>query len=137
MCPVARASEIFAERWTPLILREILAGRQHFNEIQQGLHRISPSVLGARLRALERAGVVERAPNPSGRGSTYRLTESGDAIGIRGQTAWISLRKSGKLAVIDLAKRSVVTYLDVAPAARSINPANCAGCAVHGVTVRP
>lgn len=59
-----------------------------------------------------------------------------DAIGIRGGTAWVSLRKSGKLAVIDLAKGAVVTYLDVAPAAESINPANCGGCAVHGVTVR-
>src|SRR5713226_8899472 len=41
-CPVARASEVFAERWTPLILRELLAGRYHFSEILKGLHRISP-----------------------------------------------------------------------------------------------
>lgn len=59
-----------------------------------------------------------------------------DAIGIRGETAWVSLRRSGKLAVIDLVKRAVVTYLDLAPPADSINPANCAGCALHGVAVR-
>jgi DNA-binding HxlR family transcriptional regulator len=99
MCPVARASEIFAERWTPLILREILAGRQHFNEIQQGLHRISPSVLGARLRALEQAGIIERGPNPSGRGHTYHLTKCGadlgelvEALGVWGQR-WLELRR--------------------------------------------
>lgn len=99
MCPVARASEIFAERWTPLILREILAGRRHFSEIQQGLHRISPSILSARLRMLERVGVLERGPSPSGRGHTYHLTESGaqlgdlvEALGAWGQR-WLELRR--------------------------------------------
>lgn len=80
-CPVARASEIFAERWTPLILREIRAGHHHFSEILKGLHRVSPSVLGQRLRNLERVGVVEARPNPSGRGSTYHLTEAGRQLG--------------------------------------------------------
>lgn len=76
-CPVARASEIFAERWTPLILREIGAGHHHFSEILKGLHRASPSVLGQRLRNLERMGIVELHANHSGRGSTYHLTEAG------------------------------------------------------------
>lgn len=80
-CPVARASEIFAERWTPLILREIRAGHHHFSEILKGLHRVSPSVLGQRLRSLERVGVIETRPNPSGRGSTYHLTEAGRQLG--------------------------------------------------------
>ncbi|TMC82631.1 MAG: helix-turn-helix transcriptional regulator [Chloroflexi bacterium] len=61
-CPIARASEIFAERWTPLILREVMAGRSHFSEILKGLHSISPSMLGTRLRSLERAGVIETRP---------------------------------------------------------------------------
>lgn len=96
-CPVARASEIFAERWTPLILREIRAGNHHFSEILKGLHRVSPSVLGQRLRNLERVGVVETQPNPSGRGSTYHLTESGvqlasviEALGVWGQR-WLQI----------------------------------------------
>lgn len=76
-CPVARASEIFAERWTPLILRELGAGHNHFSEILKGLHRASPSVLGQRLKSLERAGVVQARPNPAGRGSTYHLTDAG------------------------------------------------------------
>ena len=97
-CPVARASEIFAERWTPLVLRELLAGHHHFSEIQKGLHRISPSLLGQRLRSLERVAVIETRPNPTGRGSTYHLTEAGSqlaelvgALGIWGQN-WLDLQ---------------------------------------------
>lgn len=96
-CPVARASEIFAERWTPLILREIRAGHHHFTEILRGLHRVSPSVLGQRLRNLERVGVIETRPNPTGRGSTYHLTEAGrqlaeviQALGVWGQR-WLEI----------------------------------------------
>jgi len=89
-CPIARASEIFAERWTPLILREIMAGRCHFSEILKGLHSISPSMLGTRLRSLERAGVIETRPNVSGRGSTYHLTEAGSHLAelVRGLGIW-------------------------------------------------
>lgn len=89
-CPVARASEIFAERWTPLILREINAGQHHFGEILKGLHRASPSVLGQRLRRLESVGVIEARPNPIGRGSTYHLTEAGRELAqlIPGLGAW-------------------------------------------------
>lgn len=98
-CPVARAAEIFAERWTPLILREVRAGRHHFGEIMKGLHRISPSMLGQRLNRLERAGVLETRPNPGGRGSTYHLTESGAQLaelvvplGVWGQE-WLELER--------------------------------------------
>jgi len=89
-CPVARASEIFAQRWTPLILREIMAGRHHFSEVLKGLHSISPSMLGQRLRSLERNGVIETRPNPSGRGSTYHLTEAGSQLAelVRGLGVW-------------------------------------------------
>lgn len=76
-CPVALASEVLAERWTPLILRELLLGRHRFNELQQGVGGISQSLLVQRLRTLEAAGVVERAPNPAGRGSEYHLTAAG------------------------------------------------------------
>ena len=59
-CPVARASEILADRWTPLIVRELLAGSQHFNQIERGLPGISRSLLVSRLRHLEDRGVIER-----------------------------------------------------------------------------
>ncbi len=59
-CPVARACEILADRWTPLIVRELLFGSRHFNELQRGLPGISRSLLVARLRHLEDSGVIER-----------------------------------------------------------------------------
>jgi DNA-binding HxlR family transcriptional regulator len=59
-CPVARAAEIVADRWTLLILREPLAGSRHFNEIHRGLPGISRSLLVSRLRHLEDGAVVER-----------------------------------------------------------------------------
>jgi DNA-binding beta-propeller fold protein YncE len=58
-----------------------------------------------------------------------------DAIAVRGDTVFVSLRASGKLAVVK-ANQQTVTYLDISAPAE-FNPANCAGCAVHGVTVRP
>jgi DNA-binding HxlR family transcriptional regulator len=76
-CPIARASEIFADRWTPLIIRELLAGVCHFNDLDRGLPGISRGLLAERLRRLERTGVVERRPLPSARGSEYVLTEAG------------------------------------------------------------
>ena len=64
-CPVARASEILADRWTPLIVRELLAGSQHFNEIERGLPGISRSLLVSRLRHLEDRGVIQRHHLPA------------------------------------------------------------------------
>jgi DNA-binding HxlR family transcriptional regulator len=59
-CLVARASEILADRWTPLIERELILGSDRFNEIERGLRGIFRSPLASRLRGLEDAGVVER-----------------------------------------------------------------------------
>jgi DNA-binding HxlR family transcriptional regulator len=75
-CPVARASEVMAERWTPLILRELLAGSRHFNDLKRGLPGISRSLLASRLRHLEDRGVVER--RASGQSVDYLLTEAGE-----------------------------------------------------------
>jgi DNA-binding HxlR family transcriptional regulator len=74
-CPVARAAEIFADRWTPLIVRELLAGSLQFNRIERGLPGISRSLLAARLRHLEDAGVVER--RETAHAVEYHLTEAG------------------------------------------------------------
>ncbi len=81
ICPVAMASEVFANRWTPLILRELLSGSRRFNEIQRGLPLVSRSLLVRRLRALESAGVVQALPLPGERAREYRLTESGREFG--------------------------------------------------------
>jgi DNA-binding HxlR family transcriptional regulator len=80
-CPVARASEVLAERWTPIILRDMLDGASTFTEIAAGSPGISRTLLATRLRALRRAGVVSATPNPSGRGSRYHLTEAGKDLG--------------------------------------------------------
>ncbi|HEX7082397.1 MAG TPA: helix-turn-helix domain-containing protein [Gammaproteobacteria bacterium] len=76
-CPVALASEVLAERWTLLVVRELLAGTHRFNEIRRGVPRMSATLLKQRLRALERAGVVERHASSAGRGFDYRLTRAG------------------------------------------------------------
>jgi DNA-binding HxlR family transcriptional regulator len=74
-CPIALASAVVAERWTPLILRELLlVGARRFNEIQQGVGAISQSVLVSRLEELERAGLIERRRNRGGRGFEYHPT---------------------------------------------------------------
>ncbi len=59
-----------------------------------------------------------------------------DAIAVQGNNVYVTLRMSGKLAVID-AQQLTVSYIDLAPPSTSVNPANCMGCALHGVTVRP
>lgn len=76
-CPVARATEIVADRWTPLIVRELLAGSRHFNSIHRGLPGISRSLLVARLRHLEESGVVERRAGARANATEYLLTEAG------------------------------------------------------------
>ena len=76
-CPVARAAEILAERWTPLIVRELLAGSRRFNGIERALPGISRSLLTSRLRQLEDEGVVERVVRPSSTLPEYHLTEAG------------------------------------------------------------
>ena len=75
-CPVARACEILADRWTPLIVRELLAGIRHFNELDRGLPGISRALLVDRLRRLEQAGVVERRAGKSG-SPEYHPTAAG------------------------------------------------------------
>ena len=76
-CPVAVACEVFAERWTPIILRELFSGSQQFNEIHRGIPLISRPLLAQRLRKLEAAGVILREALPEGRGHRSRLSEAG------------------------------------------------------------
>ena len=79
-CPIALGAEIFAERWTPLIVRNLYLGARTFTDIHGGIPRMSRTLLAQRLAALERDGVVERRPRPSGRGSTYHLTAAGQEL---------------------------------------------------------
>ena len=81
-CPIAKASEIFATRWTPLIVRELMTGVHSFNDIHRGVPLISRAVLVARLRELEDHGVIERRPRGDGAGHEYWLTPAGEGLGV-------------------------------------------------------
>ena len=76
-CPVTRALELLGERWTLLIVRDLLFDTHHFNELARGLPKLSRGLLAKRLRGLEAAGLVERTVTPQG--SAYRLTDAGEA----------------------------------------------------------
>jgi DNA-binding HxlR family transcriptional regulator len=79
-CPVARAAEIVGDRWTVLIVRELLADVGHFNELERGLPGVSRSLLAERLDRLVRTGMLERREAGRGRAVEYRLTEAGRAL---------------------------------------------------------
>jgi len=74
------AAEVLAPRWTPLILRELMADAHSFNEIHRGVPLISRAVLVARLRELEHHGIIERRPRARGSGHEYWLTSAGNAF---------------------------------------------------------
>jgi DNA-binding HxlR family transcriptional regulator len=71
--------ELLDERWTMLVVRELLLGSMHFNELRRGVPKMSPALLSKRLKSLTRAGVVERV-DVDGR-SSYTLTQSGQELG--------------------------------------------------------
>jgi DNA-binding HxlR family transcriptional regulator len=71
-CPIAMGSDAIGDRWTPLILRELICGSERFSEIHRGVPRMSRSLLTQRLKQMERVGLIERRPGP-----TYHLSESG------------------------------------------------------------
>lgn len=80
-CPVAQALDLLGDRWTLLIVRDMLTGTQHFNDLKRGLPGLSTGLLAKRLRQLQRAGIVERETRPAGRRTTaYRLTPAGQAL---------------------------------------------------------
>ena len=79
-CPIAMACETFAERWTPLILREVLFGARRFSEIRQGMPLISRTLLAQRLHELEDAGIIHSQPVARGRGREYRPTAAAEEL---------------------------------------------------------
>jgi DNA-binding HxlR family transcriptional regulator len=77
-CTVARGAEILCERWTPLVVRELLCGSRRFNDLRRGVPRMSTSLLARRLQTLEAAGVVQRTA--AGKVWEYSLTEAGEEL---------------------------------------------------------
>jgi DNA-binding HxlR family transcriptional regulator len=79
-CPIARAAEILAERWTPIIVRNLLLGCTTFTEIEKGAPGIPKTLLVQRLKLLESVGIVQRRPNPRGRGAVYSMSSAGQEL---------------------------------------------------------
>jgi DNA-binding HxlR family transcriptional regulator len=80
-CPVAKATEIIGEKWTVLVLRELLLGTTRFNDFQRGISRMSPTLLAKRLRRLEECGIIIRKRLSGRKGHEYRLTAAGRELG--------------------------------------------------------
>ena len=78
-CPIALAAEILAERWMPLVLRELLCGSVRFNDLQRGVPRMSSALLAQRLKQLQFAGIVEHRSGETG-GFEYHLTPAGRGL---------------------------------------------------------
>jgi DNA-binding HxlR family transcriptional regulator len=124
-CPVSKAMELLDERWTMLVVRELVIGSERFNDLRRGLPRMSPTLLSRRLQQLEGAGIVER--QVSGKEVRYVLTEAGrelrpvvEAVGTWG-TRWI-----GELGDVDLDPRLLMwdmhrnVDVDAVPSGRTV-----------------
>ena len=100
-CPMAKAMELLDERWTMLVVRELLLGSQHFNDLRRGVPKMSPALLSKRLQTLTRAGVVQRS-EVNGRPS-YSLTECGRELSdvVQALSVW-GVRWIGELGDKDL-----------------------------------
>ena len=77
-CPVSKAMELLDERWTMLVVRELVTGSQRFNDLRRGLPKMSPTLLSKRLGQLARAGLVER--HVDGNEVHYLLTPAGEEL---------------------------------------------------------
>ncbi len=78
-CPVSMAAEILCNRWTTLVVRELLCGSTRFNDLRRGLPRMSPSLLSKRLKQLEKAGIIVAKPNEADI-VEYHLSDAGEEL---------------------------------------------------------
>jgi DNA-binding HxlR family transcriptional regulator len=118
-CPVSMAAEILCTRWTPLVVRELLCGSMHFNDLRRGVPRMSPTLLSKRLKELEQAGIVVREGD--GGSSKYRLTKAGEdlrgfvmTIGVWGQR-WIETGRMLDKLDVSLLMWDMRRHLDPKP----------------------
>lgn len=103
-CPVAKAAEIFAERWTPLVLRELVLGSRRFTDLHRGVPLMSRTLLAQRLHRLEEAGIIRSVPIARGRGREYHLTPAGEEFKqvIVGLGEWGQRWARGRIDAADL-----------------------------------
>ena len=79
-CPVAKATELLAERWTLLVIRELLMGSRRFNDLARGVPLMAPSMLSQRLKTLADGGIIVRERSNDGHSYEYRLTPAGEEL---------------------------------------------------------
>jgi len=118
-CPIAKASELLCEKWTLLIIRELLMGGKRFNDFQRGMAAISPTMLTKRLNELTSAGIVIRKKIPNQRGYEYFLTEQGKELApiIHSIGDWGMRWTRGQITDAELDIELLMLYLE-----RSIQP---------------
>jgi DNA-binding HxlR family transcriptional regulator len=76
-CGLAKALDVVGERWTLLLVRDLMLGPKRFTELQRGLDGLAPNLLAARLKEMEALGLAEKSPAPDARGEAYALTPAG------------------------------------------------------------
>ncbi len=118
-CPISKAMELLGEKWTLLIVRELLMGGSRFNELQRGLTHISPTLLTKRLVTLEQEGLVVRRKIPGQRGYEYFPTESCKELlpVLEGVGQWGMRWARHKLGDDDFDLELLMLYME-----RSVNP---------------
>ena len=79
-CPIAAGVDVIGDRWTPLVIRELMVGARGFNEIHRGIPRASRTLLAQRLRDLEKRGIIAHDASSRGRAGVYTLTPAGQAL---------------------------------------------------------
>ena len=107
-CPIAASVEVLGDRWTPLIIREVMVGASGFNEIHRGIPRVSRTMLAQRLRELERRGLMRHETSRPGRPGVYALTAAGQALEpfLSVASGW-SVRSSPSFAAVRIFSRRV------------------------------
>ncbi len=103
LCPAMASADLLGDKWTLLIVRELLLGTTRFSRFQRAIPRMSPSILSKRLRMLESAGIIIRISVPTGQAVKYNLTRSGRELGpiIEGMAIWGMRWRSRTLAAQD------------------------------------
>ena len=123
-CPIAKATEILGEKWTLLVVRELLMGGTRFSELQRGLSLISPTMLSKRLDTLEEHGLVLKKKIPNQKGYEYFPTRSCSELLpiIKTLGDWGMRWARSNLTEKDYDVELLMLYLK-----RSINPENLIG----------
>lgn len=123
-CPIAKATEILGEKWTILIVRELIMGGRRFNELQRGLGDISPALLAARLKSLEKQGMVARLRASGQRSYEYYPTEACQALlpALMALGEWGLIWARHNVLDADIDVEFLMFYLE-----RSVDPARLVG----------